>query len=95
MKPVQGSRDLVLPDVTEFARPVLRVFDEIADRQPDVAFDRGEDPHDPASTADLHAQPFLTEYAVVDRIVRHLESAFVAEKLEDADIAQPARKPAG
>jgi len=28
MEPVQGSEDLVLPDVTAFIRPVLSVLDE-------------------------------------------------------------------
>ena len=59
MEPVQGSKDLVLPDVAAFTRPVLRVFDEIADRQPDVALDRGEDADHPAPPADLHVQPLL------------------------------------
>ena len=59
MEPVQGPERLVLPDVTAFIRPVLGVFDEIADRQPDVALDRGEDPDHPAPPADLHVQPLL------------------------------------
>jgi hypothetical protein len=40
----------------------------------------------PCSTHDFHecgrirAVAFLTEYAVIDRIIRHLELTFVAEK---------------
>ena len=37
MKPVQGPKDLVLPDITAFTRPVFRVLDEVTDRQPDAA----------------------------------------------------------
>ncbi len=48
-EPVQGSEHLVLPDITAFIRPVLSVLDEVADRQPDVALDRGEDADDPAN----------------------------------------------
>ena len=59
IKPVQGSKDLVLPDVATFAPPVLRVFDEIADRQADIRFDRREHAHNPAPPADLHVQPLL------------------------------------
>ena len=59
MEPVQRPEDLVLTDIAAFTRPVLRVFDEKADRRPDVAFDRGEHSHHPASAADLHVQPLL------------------------------------
>jgi hypothetical protein len=38
MEPVQRTKGFVLPDVTAYADPVLRVFDEIAGRQPHVAF---------------------------------------------------------
>jgi hypothetical protein len=57
MEPVQESEHLVLPDLGSFTRPVLRVFDEVADRQPDAAFDRGEDADHAAPPADLHVQP--------------------------------------
>jgi hypothetical protein len=59
MEPVQRSEDFVLPDVAPLILPVLRVLDEIADRQPDIAFDRGEHSDHPASPADLHVQPLL------------------------------------
>ena len=60
MKPVQGPEHLVLPDIAAFARPVLRVFDEIAEGQPDIAFDRREHTDHPAAASDLHIQPLLT-----------------------------------
>jgi hypothetical protein len=44
MEPVQRTNDLVLPDITAFVRPVLRLFDEITHRQPDVTFDGGRRP---------------------------------------------------
>ena len=59
MEPVQGVKELVLADVAAFTRPVLGVFDEIADRQPDVALDRGEDADHPAPPANLHVQPLM------------------------------------
>jgi hypothetical protein len=39
MEPVQGSEDLILPDVAPLVLPVFRVFDEIADRQSEAARD--------------------------------------------------------
>jgi hypothetical protein len=59
MEPVQGPEGFVLPDIAAFTPPVLRVFDEIADRQPDIGFDGREHAHHPASAADLHVQPLL------------------------------------
>ena len=59
MESVQGSENLVLPDIAAFTPPVLRVFDEIADRQPEIALNRGEHTYYPASAADLHVQPLL------------------------------------
>jgi hypothetical protein len=59
MEPVQGSTDLILPDMAPFILPVLRVFDEIADRQSDVALDRGEHSDHPTLPPDLQVQTFL------------------------------------
>ena len=59
MKPVQGPKDLVLPDITAFTRPVFRVLDEVTDRQPDAALDRRGHPNHPAPPADLPVQPLL------------------------------------
>ena len=60
MEPVQGPEGLVLPDIAAFTPPVLRVFDEIADRQPDIGFDGRERAHHPAPPANLHVQPLLS-----------------------------------
>ena len=60
MEPVQRSEDFVLPDVAPLVLPILRVLDEIADRQSEVARDRGEHADHPAPPADLHVQPLLT-----------------------------------
>ena len=60
MKLFQGSDDFVLPDITSFAAPVLRILDQVADRQPHIGFDRWEHPDHPASPADLHVQPLLS-----------------------------------
>lgn len=59
MEPIRGPEDLVLPDIAPPILPVLRVFDEIADGQPDVAFNRGERPEHPTPAEDLHVQWFL------------------------------------
>jgi hypothetical protein len=59
MEPIQGTKGLILPDIAALTSPVLRVFDKVADRQPDVAFDRGEHADHPAPPADLHVQPLL------------------------------------
>ncbi len=59
MEPVQRSEDFVLSDVAPLVLPVLRVLDEIADRQSEVARDRGEHSDHPAPPADLHVQPLL------------------------------------
>lgn len=59
MKPVQGPEDFVLPDVAAFAPPVLRVFDEVADRQSDIGFERGEHADHATTATDLHVQPLL------------------------------------
>jgi hypothetical protein len=40
METVQGQEGRAFPDVTAFTRLVLRVFDEIADRQPHIILDR-------------------------------------------------------
>jgi hypothetical protein len=59
MESVQGPERLVFPDLTALARPALRVFDEIANRQPNIALDRREDVHDPAPPTEFHVQPLL------------------------------------
>ena len=59
MEPIQGTKGLVLPDIATLTPPVLRVFDKVADRKPEIALDRGEHTHHPASAADLHVQPLL------------------------------------
>jgi hypothetical protein len=59
VKPVQRTKDLVLPNIAPLTRPVLGVLDEIADRQPDVRFNRREHADHPAASADLHVQPLL------------------------------------
>ena len=59
MEPVQRSEDFVVPDVAPLVLPVLRVLDEIADGQSEVARDRGEHADHPAPPADLHVQPLL------------------------------------
>jgi len=41
MEPVKGRKGLILPDIAGFTRSILRVFDEIADRQSDIALDGG------------------------------------------------------
>lgn len=46
MEPVQGRGVLILPDVAAFVRPVIRVLDEIADRQPDPDEAKGEIPEE-------------------------------------------------
>jgi hypothetical protein len=57
MEPIQGTKGLVLPDIAALTSPVLRVFDKVADRKPEITLDRGEHAHHPASAADLHVQP--------------------------------------
>ena len=59
MEPIQGTKGLVLPDIAAFTPPVLRVFDKVADRKPEITLDRGEHAHHPAPPADLHVQPLL------------------------------------
>ena len=59
MEPIQGPQGLILSDMAAFTPLVLRVFDEIADRQPDIGFDGREDAHHPAPPANLHVQPLL------------------------------------
>ncbi len=59
MKPIQGSEGLVLSDIAAFGLPVFRVLDQITDRQPQIALNRGEHPDHPAPPPDLHVQPFL------------------------------------
>ena len=43
MELVQGSDDLVLMDVASLAVPVFCVFDQVADRQPDIGLDGREE----------------------------------------------------
>jgi len=83
MEPVQGAKGLVLPDVAAFTRPVLPVFDEIADHQPDEALDRGEDSHDPASPADLHVQALLA-VGVNRRVGLRSRSAHTFTKIKNS-----------
>jgi hypothetical protein len=59
VKPAQASQDLVVPDIAPFVCPVLSIFHKIADREPDIGFDRGEHADDAAAPADLHVQPLL------------------------------------
>jgi hypothetical protein len=51
MKPVQGAIEIVLPNVAAFGSPFFRVLDEITDRQPEIALDRGEDANHSARLA--------------------------------------------
>ncbi len=46
MKPIKSFMKLVLPGIAMSGSPVLRVFDEIADRQPDMGFDSRENTDD-------------------------------------------------
>jgi len=57
MEPVQGAKDLVLPDIAPFVSPVFAVFDEIADHQSEVARNRGEHADDPVPPTDLQDVP--------------------------------------
>jgi hypothetical protein len=59
MELIKRPEDLVLADVAEVASPILRVFDEITDRQADIGFDLRKDAHNPDPPADLHIQPLL------------------------------------
>jgi hypothetical protein len=59
MNPVQGPKILVLPELGPLTPPVLRVFGQIADRQPDNGLDQWERSTHPAPPADLHVQPLL------------------------------------
>lgn len=83
MEPVQRSKGLIFPDVNAFTRPVLRVLDEVADRLPDVALDRGEDADHSAPPADLHVQPFLA-VGGGDPLLVNLREVVEGERVHEA-----------
>ena len=59
MKLFQGFDDLVLSNVASLPAPVLRIFDQGADRKSDIGLDGWKNADDPASPADLAIQPLL------------------------------------
>ena len=59
IEPVQEPDNFILSDITALSLPALRLFDEMADCQMDLVFDRGEHPDHPAPSANLHVQPLF------------------------------------